>query len=245
MSATPSDPTDPTPALFAAALDYAAPFQHSRACCHVTVSLEDGSTVLDAKVAPHVVVLTPAANSPIPEHIEERQPPAAAAPPVLNEMEENILEAIGDETLTGQQIAERAGYPFDGDLRVCLAAMRRRGLLAGKKGQPGYSVVPTYRRRPCSADAVLTEREANILQAIAEMGARPAGDKIAVRAGYENESDIRKALATLRRRGFLGGNKGDAGYPLTNAGREALDSFNESEEETTRHDARSENDRSS
>jgi hypothetical protein len=58
----------------------------------------------------------------------------------LSEMESDILHALGDETLTGEQIAERTIYPFESNFRACLAAMRRRGILGGEKGKPGYYV---------------------------------------------------------------------------------------------------------
>lgn len=56
----------------------------------------------------------------------------------LSEMERIILEALKDQTLTAQQIAERSGYPYDSHLKTMLAAMRRRGLLSGEPGAPGY-----------------------------------------------------------------------------------------------------------
>ncbi len=57
----------------------------------------------------------------------------------LSQMEADILEALGAGTLTGQQIAARAGYPYEASLRACLAALRRRGLLGGPPGSPGYA----------------------------------------------------------------------------------------------------------
>jgi hypothetical protein len=58
----------------------------------------------------------------------------------LSEMESDILQALGDDTLTGEQIAARTVYPFESNFRACLAALRRRGILGGEKGQPGYFV---------------------------------------------------------------------------------------------------------
>jgi hypothetical protein len=65
---------------------------------------------------------------------------AADAGP-LSHMEECVIEALGGDTLTGQQIALKAGYPYDASLRQCLAAMRRRGILGGRQGVPGYWVI--------------------------------------------------------------------------------------------------------
>jgi hypothetical protein len=56
-------------------------------------------------------------------------------------MERCVVEALGGETLAGQQIADRAGYPFDSGLRACLASLRRRGVLGGEAGASGYFVV--------------------------------------------------------------------------------------------------------
>jgi hypothetical protein len=58
-----------------------------------------------------------------------------------SEMEQELLAAIGDDTLTGQEIADKAQLPFDGSLRRCLAALRRCNVLGGKPGEPGYWVV--------------------------------------------------------------------------------------------------------
>lgn len=67
--------------------------------------------------------------------------PPTPAEPWPAEMEENVIEALGTKTLTGQQIAREAGYPFDRPLRLCLASMRARGLLTGAKGDVGYAAV--------------------------------------------------------------------------------------------------------
>jgi biotin operon repressor len=71
-------------------------------------------------------------------------PPAAARtrqePRPPREMERNILEALGDQTMSGQEIARAAGYAYESHLKACLADMRRRGLLAGASGARGYCV---------------------------------------------------------------------------------------------------------
>ena len=56
-------------------------------------------------------------------------------------MEETVIEAIGVETLSGQEIAEASGYPLDRALKACLASLRRRKILSGNPGDAGYSVV--------------------------------------------------------------------------------------------------------
>jgi hypothetical protein len=73
------------------------------------------------------------------------QAPAAVLPVPrgrpLSDMEADVLQAVaeaGGEMLTGERIGQLAGYPFDSHLRVCLAALRREGLLSGEPGVRGY-----------------------------------------------------------------------------------------------------------
>jgi len=70
--------------------------------------------------------------------------PGAFAPPAaqLNDRERDVLEALGDATLTGQELATRAGYEYDKEFRELLATMRRHGLLGGEAGARGYSRGP-------------------------------------------------------------------------------------------------------
>jgi hypothetical protein len=49
--------------------------------------------------------------------------------PILNDLEENILQALGASKLTGAKIARKAGYPFNSNFRSTLASLRRRGIL--------------------------------------------------------------------------------------------------------------------
>jgi hypothetical protein len=60
----------------------------------------------------------------------------------FSEMEECILEALGAETMTGQEIADKAGYPYGAGMRTALASLRRRGILGGAPGNRGYFVTP-------------------------------------------------------------------------------------------------------
>jgi hypothetical protein len=57
----------------------------------------------------------------------------------LNDTEKNILEAIGDGTLKGEDIAPIAGYEFDSHFKAMLARLVKRGVLGNNR--PGY-----YRR---------------------------------------------------------------------------------------------------
>ena len=67
-------------------------------------------------------------------------PPEGPKVPPFSEMESAVIEALGADTMTGQEIADRAGYPYDGSLRQCLAAMRRSGVLGGDPRSAGYFV---------------------------------------------------------------------------------------------------------
>jgi biotin operon repressor len=40
--------------------------------------------------------------------------------------------------LTGPQIAELTGYPYQATLKACLAALRRRGIIVNRA--PGYAL---------------------------------------------------------------------------------------------------------
>ena len=56
----------------------------------------------------------------------------------LNELEREIVEALGKDTLTGEQIARRVNRAYDSTLKTTLASMRRRGILGNRC--PGYYV---------------------------------------------------------------------------------------------------------
>jgi predicted transcriptional regulator of viral defense system len=60
----------------------------------------------------------------------------------LNRTEKNIIKALGDETLTVEELAVTAGYEVSGYFRRTLSSLRKRGILANK--QPGYYLKPEY-----------------------------------------------------------------------------------------------------
>lgn len=74
--------------------------------------------------------------------------PSVSRPPLpLNETEQTIVDAIdADQNLTGDEIADRTGYTYDGWFRGQLASMRKREILTGAKGEPGYGVSMAYRQ---------------------------------------------------------------------------------------------------
>jgi len=60
----------------------------------------------------------------------------------LNELEQDIIEALGDETLTGEKLAKEAGRPYNFKFRSSLSGLRKRRILGNKK--PGYFLEPEY-----------------------------------------------------------------------------------------------------
>ena len=60
----------------------------------------------------------------------------------LDEIEQDIIEALGDETLTGEKLARETGRPYNFKFRSSLSGLRKRGILGNKK--PGYFLEPEY-----------------------------------------------------------------------------------------------------
>ena len=71
--------------------------------------------------------------------------PGTPAPRVaakLSDAEEIIIEALGRETMTGEVVAKKAGYPFNSNFKSTLSSMRKRGLLGN--ASPGYFLTDAY-----------------------------------------------------------------------------------------------------
>ena len=84
-----------------------------------------------------VLVIWPRGWPPSQDGIANASPTAPA--PVYSEMESAILEVLGrGEILTGPQVAEQAGYPYETGIKTTLAALRRRGLIVNRA--PGYAL---------------------------------------------------------------------------------------------------------
>lgn len=60
----------------------------------------------------------------------------------LNKTEKTIIKALGDEVLTVEKLAVKAGYEVSGYFRRTLSSLRKRGILANK--QPGYYLKSEY-----------------------------------------------------------------------------------------------------
>lgn len=56
--------------------------------------------------------------------------------PRLTAAEQNILEALGDGTLTGEKLAEKAGYPCNSNFKNTLSSLVKRCILVNDR--PGY-----------------------------------------------------------------------------------------------------------
>jgi hypothetical protein len=54
----------------------------------------------------------------------------------LTEAERNILEALGEGKLKGEQLANKAGYPCNSNFKNTLSSLVKRGLLVNDR--PGY-----------------------------------------------------------------------------------------------------------
>src|SRR5688572_29389732 len=54
----------------------------------------------------------------------------------LTEREQDILEALGEKKLTGEKVAEAAGYEYDGHFKNLLSSLVKRGILVND--HPGY-----------------------------------------------------------------------------------------------------------
>jgi hypothetical protein len=60
----------------------------------------------------------------------------------LNTIEKNIIEALGTDTLTLEQLAPKAGYEVGGYLKQAVASLSKRGIIGNKR--PGYFVQKEY-----------------------------------------------------------------------------------------------------
>lgn len=74
----------------------------------------------------------------------------------LTDTEDNILEALGENILTGEKLSIKAGYPYNSNFKSTLASLRKRGILGNNA--PGYFVQPKY-RHPLKSDKGQDERQ--------------------------------------------------------------------------------------
>ena len=62
--------------------------------------------------------------------------------PQLNDTERYIVEALGTKTLIGEELAKKAGYPYNSNFKSTLSSLRKRDILGNKS--PGYFIEPKY-----------------------------------------------------------------------------------------------------
>jgi len=84
-----------------------------------------------------VLMLEPIAKkagheTPIPDDAEQN----------LDDIEQDIIEALQDRTLTGAKLAKDAGHPYNFKFKSSLSGLRKRGILGNKS--PGYFLEPEY-----------------------------------------------------------------------------------------------------
>ena len=60
----------------------------------------------------------------------------------LRTIERNIIEALGTDTLTLEQLAPKAGYEVNGHFKKAVSLLSKREILGNKR--PGYFVQPQY-----------------------------------------------------------------------------------------------------
>lgn len=69
--------------------------------------------------------------------IEEKLPSTPEPNEVkFTDKEEHILEALGAECLTGEEIARRAGWTYNSNFKITLSNLCKRGIL--ENSRPGY-----------------------------------------------------------------------------------------------------------
>ncbi len=62
----------------------------------------------------------------------------------LRTIEQNIIEALGNDTLTCEQLAPKAGYEVNRHFKKAISSLSKRGILGNKR--LGYFVQPQYQR---------------------------------------------------------------------------------------------------
>ena len=60
----------------------------------------------------------------------------------LRTIERNIIEALGTDTLTLEQLAPKAGYEVNGHFKKAVSILSKQGILGNRS--PGYFVQPQY-----------------------------------------------------------------------------------------------------
>jgi len=86
------------------------------------------------------IVKKAAYDKPIPDDTEQNLEDMEQ---ILDEIEQDIIEALGDRTLTGAILAKDAGHPYNFRFKNSLSGLRKRGILGNKS--PGYFLESEYK----------------------------------------------------------------------------------------------------
>jgi hypothetical protein len=65
----------------------------------------------------------------LPPETAKEQTGGATAPKNLTDTEQNILEALGKDTLKGESLLKKAGYDYTGTYRGILSNLKKRDIL--------------------------------------------------------------------------------------------------------------------
>jgi hypothetical protein len=79
---------------------------------------------------------------PMVKNAGREEPDPDKPEPNLTDIEQDIIAALRDRTLTGAKIAREAGRPYNFQFKSSLSALRKRGILGNKS--PGYFLEPEY-----------------------------------------------------------------------------------------------------
>ncbi|UCE49271.1 MAG: hypothetical protein JSW47_03840 [Phycisphaerales bacterium] len=60
----------------------------------------------------------------------------------LDDIDQDIIEALADRTMTGEKLAKKAGHPYSFKFKSSLSGLRKRGILGNKN--PGYFLEHEY-----------------------------------------------------------------------------------------------------
>ena len=97
-----------------------------------------------SSMADHVRLLRSQAESSVSkEGYSAIADPNRSANVELSDTEGNIIEALGQNKLTGEKIAKKVGYTFNSNFKSTLSSLRKRGILGN--ASPGYFVTDKFR----------------------------------------------------------------------------------------------------
>ena len=82
----------------------------------------------------------------------------------LNQTEKNLLETLGTDRLTGEDLAEKAKYPFNSNIKARLAGLVKLGILGNDRHPPTRTHLTVSAERLSRVVALLEETSLRIVQ---------------------------------------------------------------------------------